>query len=167
MTVSYLQRYEDGCIMQPGKHFEDFDADDEHVSGWKEITETHLVTFLNNTGMIEPLFDDPVFREESAGHTRQMVPGFLTMSTAYGFFTQSNWLTGTGLALVDCSVSFEDPVYVDDDLRCVITVDETTPTSSNEGGIVKLDWDIETRSDGDITTVATMESNHFVKKRGE
>lgn len=154
--------------MQSGKYFEDFDEGDEYTSRWKHITETHLVNFLNNNGLIEPLFDDPVFREESAGHSKQMVPGFLTVSMAYGFFTQSNWLTGTGLALVDCSVSFEEPVYVGNDLRCVISVDETTPTSSDRGGIVSLEWRIEAREDGESgETVATMESNHFVEKRDE
>lgn len=152
--------------MQTGTYFEEFEESDTYTSQWKRITETHLVTFLNNNGLIEPLFDDPEFRTESAGHSRQMVPGFLTMSLAYGFFTQSNWLTETGLALVDCSISFEEPVYVDDSIRCTITVDEKTPTSSDRGGIVKLDWRIEARDDG-VETVATMESTHFVKKRDE
>lgn len=152
--------------METGKYFEDFNEDDNYTSQWKNITETHLVNFLNNNGMIEPLFDDPIFRKESAGHSRQIVPGFLTISTAYGFFTQSNWLTKTGLALVDCSLSFEEPVYVGSDLRCQISVDEKIPTSSARGGIVKLDWQIEARDD-DLETVVTMESSHFVQKRDE
>lgn len=152
--------------MQTGKYFEDFKEDDKYTSQWKTITETHLINFLNNNGMIEPLFDDPVFRKESLGHSKQIVPGFLTISTAYGFFTQSNWLTETGLALVESSLSFEEPVYVGSDLRCIISVDEKIPTSSVRGGIVKLDWQIEARDD-EIETVVTMESSHFVQKRDE
>jgi len=149
--------------MTTGKHFEEFQVGQEYISPWKTITETHFINFLNNNGFVEPMFDDPVFREEIAGHSRQMVPGFLTVSTSYGFFTQSNWLTGTGLALVECSISFEEPVFVDDDIRCRISVSDKTPTSSDRGGIVSLDWEIESR-DEDVEVVATIESSHFVRK---
>lgn len=153
--------------MQSGKYFEEFEASDSYASRWKNVTETQLVNFLNNSGMIEPLFDDPTFREEFAGQSKQMIPGLLTTTIAYGFFTQSSWLTETGLALVDLRTSFEEPVFVGDDLQCEISVTETTPTSSDRGGIVNLDWEIYARRDDDIETVATIESTHFVRKRDE
>lgn len=149
--------------MTVGKHFEEFKPGQKYVSSWKTVTETHFINFLNNNGFIEPMFDDPEFREDIAGHSRQMVPGFLTMSMSYGFFTQSNWLTETGLALADCSISFEEPVFVNDDIRCRISVSDTIPTSSDRGGIVLLEWEIEAR-DEDIEVVATIESSHFVRK---
>lgn len=149
--------------MVTGKYFEEFEEGDTFVSHWKKVTETHLVNFLNVNNFVEPMFDDPEFRKEVAGLVRQMIPGFLTVSIAYGFFTQSNWLTETGLALMDCSISFEEPVFVNDDIRCTISVMDKTPTSSDRGGVVELAWDIESRDD-DVETVATMESTHFVRK---
>lgn len=153
------------AFMVRGKYFEEFDEGDAFVSHWKKIRETHFVNFVTNNGFVEPMFDDPEFGEDAAGHQKQMIPGFLTMATAYGFFTQSNWLTETGLALMDCSISFEEPVFVDDDIRCKFEVEGTTATSSDRGGVVELAWDIESRDD-DIELVAEMESTHFVRKQG-
>lgn len=145
-----------------GKHFEEFEVGQEYVSPWKWVSEPDFQQFLNLAGVQEPLFESRQFLEAETEFDRWVVPGYLTLTLSLGLFTRSGWIDGTGLAMLGAeNLSFEGPVLVGDEIRTVVEVIEKTPTSSDRGGVVTLDWEIENDA-GD--TVVTMQSSHFIKK---
>lgn len=146
-----------------GKYFEDFSAGDEYVSPWRVVSESDLRRFLDLTGVREPLFESRQFLRTRTDHDRWIVPGFLTLSFSLGLFTRSGWIDGTGLAMLGAeSLSFDNPVLVEDEIRVRVECFETTPTSSDRGGVIVLDWVTENQND---ETVIEMTSSHFIKKR--
>lgn len=147
-----------------GKHFEEFAVGESYVSPWRYLSESDLRRFVALAGIEEPLFESRQFLEAETDHPTWIVPGYLTLSAALGLFTRSGWFEGTGLAMLGAeSLSFEAPVYVGDEIRAVVEVAATEPTSSDRGGVVTLEWTVE-NDDGD--PVLTMTSTHFLKKRG-
>ncbi|WP_254533849.1 hypothetical protein [Natrinema gelatinilyticum] len=60
------------------------------------------------------------------------------------------------------SLEFTNPVSVGDEIRTHVEVMETSPMSSDRGGVV-LDWIVLTHNDD---VVIEMTSSPFVKKRG-
>lgn len=148
-----------------GKHFEDFAVGDSYTSSWRYISESDLRQFLALAGIQEPLFESRQFLEEQTDHDSWIVPGFLTLSYALGLFTRSGWIDGTGLAMLGAEdLSMEAPVLVGDEIRSNVETVEKTPTSSDRGGIVVLEWDVENQ-DGE--SVVTMRSSHFIKKNDQ
>lgn len=147
-----------------GKHFEEFEAGDRFVSQWRYIAESDLRRFITLAGIEEPLFESEQFLRSETDHHTWIVPGYLTLSFALGLFTRSGWFEGTGLAMLGAErLEFTDPVYVGDEIRTIVEVVETKPTSSDRGGILTLQWRIE-KQDG--TAVSELTSTHFIKKRG-
>ena len=128
------------------------------------MSESDLRRFLALAGIEEPLFESRRYIEEETDHEPWLVPGLLTLSVSLGLFTRSGWIHGTGLAMLGAeSLSFEAPVHVGDEIRAVVETVDTTPTSSDRGGVITLEWEIER---DDRTPVATMRSSHFIRKRG-
>lgn len=146
-----------------GKHFEDFAAGDEYVSGYRVVAESDFRRFLDLAGIREPLFESRQYLQSSTEHDPWIVPGFLTLSFSLGLFTRSGWIHGTGLAMLGADhLAFEAPVMVGDEIRVRVACVETTRTSSDRGGVVTLEWQTENQ-DGE--TVLEMTSTHFIAKR--
>lgn len=145
-----------------GKHFEEMAVGDSYESVWKTVSESAFRRFVELAGIQEPLFESRMFLAEETDHDGLLVPGYLTMSLALGLFTRSGWLDGTGLAMLGGEFSFDGPVFADDEIRTRVEVTDKTPTSSDRGGIIELEWETETH-DGDV--VFTMTSTHFIKKQ--
>lgn len=145
-----------------GKHYQEFSIGDTFVSSWRYISESDLRRFLSLTGIQEPLFESQQFLEAETDHEAWIVPGYLTLSYSLGLFSRSGWLDGTGLAMLGAEeLEFTNPVSVGDEIRTRVEVTDKTPTSSDRGGIVVLQWDIATQNDD---TVVEMTSSHFIKK---
>ena len=146
-----------------GKHFEDHEVGDSYVSPWRIITESDLRRFLDLTSLREPLFYSARYREEHSPFERPLATGYLTLTFSTGLFSRSNWLEGTGMALLGIDgVSFEAPVFIDDEIRVTVTVSETRDIDHDDGGLVRYDWETER---GDGTTVMEMETAHLMARR--
>lgn len=79
-----------------------------------------------------------------------------------GLFSRSGWIDGTGLAMLGAEeLEFTNPVSVGDEIRTRVEVADTSPTSSDRGGVVVLDWEVQTQ---DEDVVLEMTSSHFIKK---
>lgn len=146
-----------------GKHFEEFTVGDSYTSPWRYISESDLRQFLALTGLQEPLFESRQFLDSETDHETWIVPGYLTLSYSLGLFSRSGWIEGTGLAMLGAAdLEFLNPVLVGDEIRTRVEVSDTTPTSSDRGGVVDLEWDVLTQDD---TVVLEMTSSHFIRKR--
>lgn len=146
-----------------GKYYKDFTVGDSYTSSWRYISESDLREFLTLTGLQEPLFESRQFLESETDHETWIVPGFLTLSYSLGLFSRSEWIDGTGLAMLGAEdLEFTNPVSVGDEIRTRVEVADTSPTSSDRGGVVVLDWEVFTQDDD---TVIEMTSSHFIKKR--
>lgn len=145
-----------------GKHFEEFTVGDSYTSPWRYISESDLRQFLALTGLQEPLFESRQFLDSETDHETWIVPGYLTLSYSLGLFSRSGWIEGTGLAMLGAAdLEFLNPVSVGDEIRTRVEVSDTTPTSSDRGGVVDLEWDVLTQDD---TVVLEMTSSHFIQK---
>lgn len=146
-----------------GKHFEEFTVGDSYASPWRYISESDLRQFLALTGLQEPLFESRQFLDSETDHETWIVPGYLTLSYSLGLFSRSGWIEGTGLAMLGAAdLEFVNPVSVGDEIRTRVEVSDTTPTSSDRGGVVDLEWVVLTQDD---TVVLEMTSSHFIQKR--
>lgn len=145
-----------------GKHYEEFTVGDSYTSPWRYISESDLRQFLALTGLQEPLFESRQFLESETDHETWIVPGYLTLSYALGLFSRSGWIEGTGLAMLGAEeLEFTNPVSVGDEIRTRVEVADTSPTSSDRGGVVVLDWEVLTHNEA---VVIEMTSSHFIKK---
>lgn len=145
-----------------GKHYEEFTVGDSYTSPWRYISESDLRQFLALTGLQEPLFESRQFLESETDHETWIVPGYLTLSYALGLFSRSGWIEGTGLAMLGAEeLEFTNPVSVSDEIRTRVEVADTSPTSSDRGGVVVLDWEVLTQNEA---VVIEMTSSHFIKK---
>lgn len=146
-----------------GKHFEEFTVGDSYTSPCRYISESDLRQFLALTGLQEPLFESRQFLDSETDHETWIVPGYLTLSYSLGLFSRSGWIEGTGLAMLGAAdLEFLNPVSVGDEIRTRVEVSDTTPTSSDRGGVVDLEWVVLTQDD---TVVLEMTSSHFIRKR--
>lgn len=145
-----------------GKLYDEFTVGDTYTSSWRYISESDLRQFLALTGIQEPLFESRQFLESETDHERWIVPGYLTLSYSLGLFSRSGWIDGTGLAMLGAEeLEFTNPVAVGDEIRTRVEVTDTSPTSSDRGGVVVLDWEVQTQ---DESVVIEMTSSHFIKK---
>ena len=148
-----------------GKQYEEFAVGDSYTSPWRYLSESDLRQFLALTGLQEPLFESRQFLEDETDHETWIVPGYLTLSYSLGLFSRSGWIEGTGLAMLGAEeLEFTNPVSVGDEIRTRVEVVDTTPTSSDRGGIVVLDWTVQTQDDD---TVLEMTSSHFIRKASD
>lgn len=146
-----------------GKHFEDHEVGDRYVSPWRVVTESDLRRFLDLTGLREPLFESEQYRDEQTPFDEWISTGYLTLCFSVGLFSRSGWLEGTGMALLGIDgVSFEEPVFVDDEIRAIVEVSETRDIDHEDGGLVAYEWVTE---NGDETPVMEMETTHLMARR--
>lgn len=146
-----------------GKYFEDFAVGDDYKSVYKSVTPSHVHRFVDLVGLAEPLFESGVHLEADLGHDRWMAPGILTLSLSVGLFSRSGWIEGTAIAMLGIeALTWEAPVLAGDEIRIRVECVETVPTSSDEAGVVTLEWVTENR---ESETVLRMTTTHYMKKR--
>lgn len=150
--------------MSEGKYFEEWEEGDVYQSPWRAISESHFWRFADITRLNEPLFENKRFVTEEIDADDWLVPGWLTASCAIGLFLRSGWFHETVVAILEVNgLKWTAPVIVGDEIRINVSVAETNPTSSDERGVVTLEWEVENR---DEETVMEMTSSHLIKKAG-
>lgn len=101
----------------------------------RTITETDLVNFISGVGFTEGLFID-ARHAGAAGYKGRLAPGALTFCLAEGLVMQTNFIQGTGMALVHIDFDVHRPVYIGDTIECVFEITESRPASTGNRGVV-------------------------------
>ena len=118
-----------------GRHWEDMTVGFTFRTGARTITEADLVTFVNLTGALEPLFYDERAARD-LGYAGRLVPGMQTFCYAEGLVIQTGSIHGTGLAHVHCVIDIKAPVYVGDTISVVVEVIEQRAASKGNRGVI-------------------------------
>ena len=96
----------------------------------RSITETDLVNFVGNTGMVEVLFTDTLYAQKHAPGGGRIVPGALLFSIAEGLTVQAT-LQGTGLAFIQMELELKGPTFAGDTIHVEVEVVESRPSSKD------------------------------------
>ena len=103
----------------------------------RTITETDLVNFVGNTGMVEVLFTNALYAEQHGPGGGRIVPAALLFSIAEGLTVQST-LQGTGLAFFQMELEVKGPSFVNDTIHVEAEVIESRPSSKDPNrGLVR------------------------------
>lgn len=98
----------------------------------RTITETDIITFVNCTGMTEPLFVDAEYRKAHSAMTGHVAPGALVYAIAEGLIL-SGTAHGTGLAFLHTEIDVKGPVLAGDTIHVEMEVVEARATSKGRG----------------------------------
>lgn len=110
----------------------------------RTITETDLVNFISNTGMLEAIFIDAGF--EGGAIPGRPVPAALTYAIIEGFILQT-MIQGTGLAMLELHKRILAPVMVGDTVWATVEVTAIRPTSKSGRAVVTSAIDIYNQRD--------------------
>ena len=113
----------------------------------RTVTESDLVGFINQTGMVEMIFIDQTFAHEGGIKGGRVVPAALPYCLVEGLLCQTVQQM-TGLALLEIEKKVLKPTFVGDTVHSEVEVLAIKPTSR-----------------GNRAVVTTM--NHIVNQRGE
>lgn len=113
----------------------------------RTVTEADQVGFVTSMGLFEGLFLDA--RDTHLGGSGRVVPGALTFAMAEGLVVQTQFIQGTGRALLGVEMKMLAPVVTGDTIQVRFEVTESRPTSDGERGIVKTRNEV-VREDGEV-----------------
>ena len=113
-----------------GRCWEDMPAGYQFKTVGRTITETDLVNFVGNTGMVEVLFTDTLYAKRHAPGGGRIVPGALLFSIAEGLTIQAT-LQGTGLAFIQMELEVKVPTFAGDTIHVEVEVTESRPSSKD------------------------------------
>lgn len=137
-----------------GRCWEEMPVGFEFKTVGRTITETDLVNFIGNSGMVEVLFTDTLYAEKHAPKGGRIVPAALLFSIAEGLTIQAT-LQGTGLAFIHMDLDVKGPTFVGDTIHVEGEVLESRPSSGNpERGLVRTRNRI-TNQNGKTTVIYT------------
>ena len=137
-----------------GRCWEEMPVGFEFKTVGRTITETDLVNFIGNSGMVEVLFTDTLYAEKHAPQGGRIVPAALLFSIAEGLTIQAT-LQGTGLAFIHMDLDVKGPTFVGDTIHVEGEVLESRPSSGNpERGLVRTRNRI-TNQNGETTVIYT------------
>lgn len=103
----------------------------------RTITETDLVNFVGNTGMVEVLFTNTRYAKQHAPSGGRVVPAALLLGIAEGLTIQAT-LQGTGLAFIHMELDVKGPTFAGDTIHVEAEVLESRPSSKDpQRGLVR------------------------------
>ena len=120
-----------------GRCWEDMPVGFRFKTVGRTITETDLVNFIGNTGMVEVLFTDTFYAQRHAPSGGRIVPAALLFSIAEGLTIQAT-LQGTGLAFIQMELEVKCPTFAGDTIHVEAEVLESRPSSKDPNrGLVR------------------------------
>lgn len=111
-----------------GRCWEDMPAGYRFRTVGRTITETDLVNFVGNTGMVEVLFTNTCYAKQHAPGGGRIVPAALLLGIAEGLTIQAT-LQGTGLAFIRMELEVKGPTFAGDTIHVEAEVLESRPSS--------------------------------------
>lgn len=151
--------------MVAGRFFEDLRAGDTTTTGGRTVTEADLMTFIGLAGIYEELYTNVEYATTATIFNARFVPGLLSLSFSEGLALHTGWFEGTGMALLQVTTRFINPVLLGDTIYVDIEVVSKRPTSHPERGIVTLRHLVWKCGDGERTTVLEVDKVRMVRRR--
>lgn len=121
--------------MARGMFFDDFQVNDEFISGSRTITETDVVIFAGLSGDFNPLHTDETFAQSTPFKTR-IAHGVLGTAIATGLQNQMGIFEGTTIAVMEIGLKFTGPVFPGDTIHVKMVIKDKKETSKPDRGII-------------------------------
>ncbi|MQA13854.1 MAG: acyl dehydratase [Pseudonocardiaceae bacterium] len=124
--------------------FDDLVPGEQHVTAGRTVTEADVVGFAGLSGDYNRLHVDAEF----AAHTpfgERVAHGLLVLSIASGLATRlrvSEALQANILGLLDLQCQWPAPTRIGDTVRVVLTINECSPTSRPDRGVVVMSREV-------------------------
>jgi acyl dehydratase len=129
-----------------GLWFEEFEAGQVYETRRKRIEREAIATFAELTGDVNPLHTDRAFMSRSP-HGDVIAHGLLIQSIAVGLIAELGIMEGTTIALAEVSARFLAPVLPGDEIRVVMSIESTRPSSKPDRGVVFRSAEIRNQRD--------------------
>src|SRR5947207_7604455 len=102
----------------------------------RTVSETDIVSFVNQCGFTEPLFIDMEYVKRESVFKRRAAPGALTFALSEGLVMQTGLIHGTGMAFLGGELKVVAPVLEGDTIRVEVEVADKRETKKSDRGIV-------------------------------
>jgi acyl dehydratase len=131
-------RFEERAPMQyklRGRTFEEFEIDEEIVSGARTVTEADVVNFACLSGDFHPEHINEEYSRKGPLGAR-IAHGLLVLSIATGLMNQTGAFEGTSIAILEVTARFVKAVKFGDTVRAVQKVVGKKETSKRDRGVL-------------------------------
>jgi acyl dehydratase len=118
-----------------GRTFDDFEIDEEIVSGARTVTEADVVNFACLSGDFNPQHVNKEYAGKDPNGER-IAHGLLVLSMATGLLNQIGAFEGTSIAILETTVRFLKAVKFGDTIRAVQKIIGKKETSKPGRGVL-------------------------------
>lgn len=137
-----------------GKTFEEFELNEEIVSGARTVTEADVVSFACLSGDFHPQHMNKEYAAKDPGGER-IAHGLLVLSMATGLLNQTGVFEGTSIAILETTARFLKAVKFGDTIRAVQKIVGKKETSKPDRGVLStritvMNQDDETVLEADL-----------------
>jgi acyl dehydratase len=123
-------------LLGHGFYWQDIQIGQRFKTFGRTLTETDVVSFVNVTGMTEPLFVDAEYRRAMSAMVGFSAPAALVYAIAEGL-SLAGMAHGTGLAFLHTEIDVKGPTLVGDTIHVEIDVTEVRPAKKDGRGLVR------------------------------
>lgn len=118
-----------------GRTFDEFEIDEEIISGARTVTETDVVNFACLSGDFHPEhMNDEYARKGPLGE--RIAHGLLVMSMATGLLNQTGAFEGTSIAILEVTARFMKAVKFGDTIRAIQKIVGKKETNKPDRGVL-------------------------------
>jgi acyl dehydratase len=141
-----------------GRTYDDFEIDEEIVSGARTVTEADVVNFACLSGDFNPQHINKEYARKDPNGER-IAHGLLVLSMATGLLNQTGAFEGTSIAILETTVRFIKAVKFGDTIRAVQKILGKRETSKPGRGVLStritvLNQDDQTVLEADLVILA-------------
>lgn len=123
-------------LLGEGFYWNDLTIGDRFRTFGRTVTDTDIVNFVTQAGMLEALFLDAEYRSAHSAIPGRPAPAAMVYAMAEGLSLNATG-QGTGLAFLNMQLDVHGPVVEGDTIHVEIEVTEIRPTSKGGRGLVR------------------------------
>lgn len=139
-----------------GLYFEQFAVGDTFATGTRRVERDDILQFAELTGDGNPLHTDVEFMR-STPYGEVIAHGLLVQAIAIGLIAELGIMDGTTIALAQADCRFLRPVQPGDEIRAVVEISATRPSSKQvDRGVVERVIRVLNQRDEDVLETKTV-----------